>query len=276
MELALILFLSIIVLAFISEYIDAAMGMGYGTILSPILIIMGFNPLVSVPAILLSQALGGFSASVFHHKFKNASFKTNSKDMKIALVIIFSGISATILATCIAISIPSIVVKTYIGSLVVLVGCVLIFNITSMFSWKKIVALSILSAFNKGISGGGFGPILTGGQIIAGQDHKNAVAVTTLAEAPICIISFLTYLIANANASLSTSIFKSSFNELLAKLFSPQVFHLELTLALIIGAILGAPLGALLTKKLKKHLMKRILGFLILLLGIWSLYKTYF
>ncbi|MDY6787641.1 MAG: hypothetical protein SVK54_05905 [candidate division WOR-3 bacterium] len=54
-------------LAFICEFIDSSVSMGYGTILSPVLIILGFNPLVAIPAVLLSGNRGG-TASVFHHQ----------------------------------------------------------------------------------------------------------------------------------------------------------------------------------------------------------------
>lgn len=43
---------------FLCEFIDASMGMMYGTILSPVLIIAGFEPVLVVPSILFSQALG--------------------------------------------------------------------------------------------------------------------------------------------------------------------------------------------------------------------------
>lgn len=46
------------VLAIIMEFIDSSMGMMYGTILSPLLIGMGFRPEVIVPSILISQAVG--------------------------------------------------------------------------------------------------------------------------------------------------------------------------------------------------------------------------
>ena len=62
MEITVGMFVMLTAFAFVCEYIDSAIGMGYGTILSPLLIIMGFDPLVAVPAILLSQAFGGLSA----------------------------------------------------------------------------------------------------------------------------------------------------------------------------------------------------------------------
>jgi len=83
MEISVALFLILFLFAFVCEFIDSSMGMGYGTILSPVLIIMGFDPLVVVPSILLSQAFGGLSASVFHHQFRNVSFNRSSKDFKV-------------------------------------------------------------------------------------------------------------------------------------------------------------------------------------------------
>jgi len=31
------------------------------------------------------------------------------------------------------------------------------------FSWKRLIAIGLISSFNKGISGGGYGPLVTGG-----------------------------------------------------------------------------------------------------------------
>ena len=238
---------------FVCEFIDASMGMMYGTILSPVLIIAGFEPVLVVPSILLSQALGGFTASIFHQRLRNVnlalktinpkviakklselgyieSFKRGTtKDFKVSLCVVSLGIVATIIAALIAISIPKAALKTYIGILVVAMGIILLLGPEFKFSWKKMVAVGVLSSFNKGISGGGFGPVVTSGQIIAGRDGKSSIGATTFAEAPICIVGFLTFLITKGLADWSLVIFLS------------------------IGALLGAPFGALLTSKIKSE-----------------------
>ena len=38
-------------LAFVCEFVDSTLGMGYGTSLTPILLLMGFEPLQVVPAV---------------------------------------------------------------------------------------------------------------------------------------------------------------------------------------------------------------------------------
>ncbi|MFZ0391512.1 MAG: sulfite exporter TauE/SafE family protein [Calditrichia bacterium] len=276
MEVTVGLFLLLFFLAFICEFIDSSVGMGYGTILSPLLIILGFSPVVAIPAILLSQAFGGLTASIFHHQFKNAVFTLNSRDFKIVFVISSFGILATILAAVISINLPAVVLKTYIGTLVLLLGIIVLLNRPFQFSWKKMVGVGIISAFNKGLSGGGFGPVVTAGQILSGQKHKGAVAATTLSEAPICIASFLTYLIGRTIMEFQGSVLEMPVALFFQKMFAPGLFPWELMLALMLGAVFVAPFGALTTRMLKQEKMHLLLGTIITVLGLWTLYKTIF
>jgi hypothetical protein len=50
------------ILSFVTEYIDATLGMGYGTSLAAILILMGYSPLDFVPPLLISQFVAGLFA----------------------------------------------------------------------------------------------------------------------------------------------------------------------------------------------------------------------
>ncbi len=276
MEITVGLFLILLILAFSCEFIDSALGMGYGTILTPILLILGFDPLVAVPAILLSQAFGGFFASIFHHHFENVSFRADSKDMKIFLIISGFGIVATVTAALISVHLPPVVLKTYIGGLVTVMGLIIFSGKTFRFSWKKMIALGIVSAFNKGISGGGFGPVVTAGQIMSGQDHKGAIGTTTLAEAPICITGFLTYLITRVVRNAPSPLMDMPIKNLFAEMFSAKIFQWELILALLIGSVLVAPFGAFTTRKLNARRIHHPLGLFIMSLGCWTLIKTLF
>lgn len=258
--------------AFVCELIDSSLGMLYGTILSPVLLIMGYNPLIVVPSILFSQAIGGFVASIRHHKLKNVEFKIEkevmkrleklgyieafrngvSRDLKIVSIVSFAGVLSTIIAAVIAINIPRVALKTYIGILVLVMGMILLLRTEFKFSWKKIVGIGILSAFNKGISGGGFGPVVTSGQLIAGRKSKESIGATTLSEVSICIAGFLTYLIKNG---LSTW---------------------KLVVLLTFGAVIGAIIGPYITANFKfEKKLRLVLGILVTLLGVWTLAKTW-
>lgn len=275
MEITVGMFLVLLIFAFACEFVDSSLGMGYGTILTPSLLILGFEPLVVIPAVLLSQAFGGLSASVFHHQFENVSFRTDSKDFKMVVIISGFGVIATASAALISIQLPKIILKTYIGVLVSLMGIIILCNRTFIFSWRRIVGVGILSAFNKGISGGGFGPVVTGGQILSGHNHKAAIGVTTLSEAPICICGFLAYLIGRTVNEMQPPILSVPISDFLHHMLSPKMFYWELILALLLGSTLVTPFGAFTTKALKRERMHYIIGTLITVLGFWTLLKTW-
>lgn len=275
MEITVGLFLLIIAAAIFCELLDCSLGMGYGTILSPVLLIAGFEPLAVIPAVLLSQAFGGLSASIFHHQCRNVDFSWQSKDLKLFFLIGGFGVLAVIFAAVTSIHIPKQALKTYIGLLVLIMGIITLLRPAFRFSWRRMIAVGILSAFNKGMSGGGFGPVVTGGQILAGQEHKAAIGVTTLAEAPICISGFLAYVIGITVATLQGPVVDIPLKTFVATMFAPAVFRWELVLALILGSLAATPFGPLLTRAIQRQVMRYVVGFLITGLGIWTLASTW-
>ncbi|MBW2124088.1 MAG: sulfite exporter TauE/SafE family protein [Deltaproteobacteria bacterium] len=180
---------------FLGEFIDSSIGMLYGTILSPVLIIAGYDPRVVVPSILLTQAMAGLVAAIGHHRLRNVDFsidngalkkrkgagfinslkKAMTRDSKVVIVVSVLGILAVVGASLVAVSIPEVALKTYIGVLVLVMGAILVSRSKFTFSWNKILGIGALSAFNKGLSGGGFGPVVTSGQMISGRGSKRDV-----------------------------------------------------------------------------------------------------
>ncbi|MFC2170157.1 sulfite exporter TauE/SafE family protein [Acidobacteriota bacterium] len=244
----------IIILAFICEYIDSSLGMGYGTTLAPLLLIMGYHPLQIVPAILLSELFTGLSAAFFHHRFKNANFKIGTMDLKIALVMAGCSIFGTLAAVFIAINLPMYYVKLYIGVLVFTMGVFILLTLKRKykFSWRKMVSLGLLAAFNKGISGGGYGPLVTSGQILSGVKSKNAIGITSFAEGLTCLVGVITYLI-----------------------YTDHIIEWNLAPSLVLGAILSVPIGAYTVKKFKSGRLRLIVGIATSILGLVTLGKLF-
>jgi len=257
---------------FLGELLDSSLGMLYGTILSPVLIIAGYDPLVVVPSILITQAISGFIAAIGHHRLRNVDFSVDNgatkgekdtglinflrsaitRDSKVVLVISVLGILASAIAAVVATSIPKVALNTYIGVLVLAMGIILVSRSSFRFSWNKILGIGAISAFNKGLSGGGFGPIVTAGQMISGRATKSAIGATTLSEVPICIAGFLSYLLRNGMSTWNLVIFLGT------------------------GAVIGALVGPHITAKLKSEERIRVgLGILVIALGTWTLSKTW-
>jgi uncharacterized membrane protein YfcA len=243
--------LLVFTLALVFEIIDASLGQGYGTLGSPVFILLGFDSKVVVPAILISQAIGGLAGAFFHHKLKNADFgHWQSEDIKKVYVIVSCGIVGVVAASFLGIKISKHVLSLYIGSMVLIIGILALSGLTWQFSWRKLILIGAISAFNKGLSGGGYGPLVAGGQTIIGVNSKAAVAITDFAEAPICLAGFLTWL-----------------------LFGGEL-NMVLVLPMCLGAGIAPMIGAWITYKIPTHKFRSLLGSVLLVLGLLCLAKV--
>jgi len=236
------------VLAFVSEYVAATLGMGYGTTLAPILLIFGYEPLVLVPVILFSQLFAGFIAAGFHHKFQNIDVR-DEKQQKAIGIFIITGVSGVIISTLVGISIPSLLVKLYIACIVIIVGLLTLINgfEEGTYSIKRITGVGVVAAFNKGLSGGGYGPIVIAGQMISGLGPRAAVAITALVEGVICAVGVLMYILLAAPVDMI------------------------LLIGITAGAIAAAPLSAFTTAKLKQEQLRVAIAVSIVLIGVVAL-----
>ena len=160
---------------------------------------MGYEPMQVVPAVLLSELFTGLLAGLAHHNVGNADFRP--KSVRPGLII------------------------------------------------RKIRELGLLASFNKGMSGGGYGPVVTGGQILSGVEGKNAVAITSLAEGLTCVVGFGAYLLTRSIQDWTLFPF------------------------LCIGAILSVPLSVCTVKRLNTRYLKLAIGVLTTALGVFTLAK---
>jgi hypothetical protein len=242
----------ILPLAFFCEFIDSTLGMGYGTSLTPILMLLGFEPLQVVPAVLLSEFVSGISAAAYHHKVKNVEFNRGGKDLRVAGVLAAFSMIGTVAAVFIAVSIPKHILKIWIGGIVLAMGVIILvtLNRKPRFAWTKIISLGTLASFNKGLSGGGYGPLVMGGQLLSGIGLKQAVAITSLAEGLTCLVGVTVYFLVNHNVDWS---------------LAPW---------LMVGAVLSVPFAAHTLKRLPEKRAKIATAVVILLLGILTLSKA--
>jgi len=270
MEITITLFVVVAVISLVCEYMDASIGMGYGTTLSPVLLIIGFLPLEVVPSVLLGQLVGGLVGGVAHHRLGNINldfrrdeaikkrlhglgYMPKSLDSKVILLLAACGFVGAVVAVFFALNIPTVALKTYIGAMVLGIGIVILIrrNRESNFSWKGLTAIGLISSFNKGASGGGYGPLVTGGQLISGREVRSSVGSTTLAEALVCIVAFVSYLAIKGD------------------------IYWTLAAATSIGSVISAPFAAMTVKKVNTGKLKLAIGVVTCLLGALTLAKTF-
>lgn len=241
----------IFVFAFVYELLDSSLGQGYGTLGTPTFILIGLDPKAIVPAILLSQAVGGMVGAACHHRWRNADFSGfRNSDSRKVMFIVACGIVGVIVASAVGIGISKSLMSMYIGVMVLVIGVLLVSGATLRFTWKKLGVIGLISAFNKGLSGGGYGPLVTGGQAVIGVKAKSAVAVTDFAEAPICIVGFLVWKFIGG---------------------TPDMY---ITSPMCVGAALAPLVGAYITYRIPMEKFKYVLGIILLALGTLCLLRV--
>ncbi|MFH1066279.1 MAG: TSUP family transporter, partial [bacterium] len=96
----------ILLACFACELLDSSVGMGYGTTLTPLLLLMGFHPLAFVPTILMSELLTGFAAAFFHAEAGNVRFVRHSTHLRAAMILSAGSIAGVLVGVHLALKLP--------------------------------------------------------------------------------------------------------------------------------------------------------------------------
>ena len=226
---------TIVIAAFLFETFDSASGMGFGATLGALLFVLGYPAAAVVPTLLFSEAATGIVGGLFHNEFKNVEFGVGDDDSateatRVLGLVVGIGVAATVVSVVLAylaIEVSGPLVQAYIGVIIVFIAGLTLFqniaDFSGTYSQRQLIGFAALAGLNKGITGSGFGPVITLGQILSGIYEKSATAITSMSEGIVSlagIITFLTITVAGVGLDLTLlpSVFAGGF---LAAIFAP-------------------------------------------------------
>ena len=243
--------LAVFAAALLCEYIDSSLGMGYGTTLTPLLLLAGYGPLQIVPAVLFSELLTGTAAGVLHHRDGNVDLLRDRRARRTVLLLALLSGAGAVAAVTVAIRLPRFWFTLAITVIVLAMGLVTLATLRRRLRYRpaNVIALGLVAAFNKGLSGGGYGPLVTAGQVVSGLPAKHAVAITSVAEAVTCLVGLGAYL------SLTGA------------------WDWSLAVPMAGGALLSVPIATITVKRLPETVIRAAVGVLTLVLGLLALAK---
>ena len=237
--------------ALLCEYMDSSLGMGYGTTLTPVLLIAGFEPMAIVPAVLLSELVTGVAAGLLHQRDGNIDLLNDRRARRTLFLLAVLSSAGALAAVVLAVRLPGQWFGYVIVAIVLSMGVVTLASARRRIRYRAvgILAIGAIAAFNKGLSGGGYGPLVTSGQVVSGMPARQAVVVTSLAEAFTCLIGLIGYVAIKG-------------------LPDPA-----LALPLTAGALLSVPWATVTVRHLPENAIRAAVGALTLVLGLVSLAK---
>ena len=246
--------LAIFFAALACEFMDSSLGMGYGTTLTPLLLMAGYEPLQIVPAILLSELVTGLAAGVLHQHDGNVDFLHDRRARRTTLLLALLSSVGALGAVWLAVSISKFWLGLFITVIILSMGAVILATRKRQIPYHAggIVAVGALAAFNKGLSGGGYGTLVTAGQVVSGLPSKHAVAVTSVAESLTCLIGLLGYLALGKTIAWG------------------------LAIPLMLGALLSVPMATVTVSRTRESSLRGVVGVVTLVLGMVAVAKLFF
>jgi uncharacterized membrane protein YfcA len=251
----------VILIAAFFEFLDSSAGMGYGTALSPLMLSAGFDPRQIVPLIMITEMLTGFTAGLIHGEMENVEWRwrpMNETTKMVVVVAILGMIASAISITSVyrIFELAKIWIRLYVAILLLVMGVCALYTAKA---WKKyrpglMWIFAFVGGFNKGVGGGGYGPVITVGGVIAGIPVKSMVAVTSYAEAFTCLAANIAWF-----ALLSTG----------------TVIDYMLLPSLVCGTILAAVGAPYMTRIFPEKVWRYVIPIYCVGLAGYSFYKTW-
>ena len=196
------IFWGVVGLAIILEFLDASAGMGYGAAMTPLLLVLGFDPKQVVPAVMIQQATAGIVGAFLHKEFGNVEwkFRPMSESIKLALMIAVTGcitVALSVTAVYAVFKVHTVWIKLYVVLLLLMMGAAVLFKSTKLRPYRplKMLFFASLAGFNKGVGGGGYGPVVTVGGLLSGVPVKSMLAVTAFSEGLVCVFSIVVWVV---------------------------------------------------------------------------------
>ena len=116
----------------------------------------------------------------------------------------------------------------------------------------KTIPLGLFAGFVDAFTGGGWGPLVTSSFIKNGHTPRYVIGVSTFTNFAITVVSTLIFITV------------------------PEAINWRIALGLVIGGVLTAPISALITSKLHTRKIFFIIGSLIIIMGLTTIYKAIF
>jgi uncharacterized protein len=194
---------SVVWIAMFFEFMDATAGMGFGTAITPLLMLMGFDPKQIVPVVMIQQGIAGLIGTFLHAEYQNVEWKFSpmSETIKLWLYIAIPGILAELVSVTSVYAIfkfAKVWINIYVC--VLLFGMGIISLLQGMMSKDRkyrpmqMCFWGFLAGFNKGVGGGGYGPVVTIGGLMSGVPAKSMMAVTAISEGTVSTLAILIWL----------------------------------------------------------------------------------
>ncbi|UJP63769.1 sulfite exporter TauE/SafE family protein [Mongoliitalea daihaiensis] len=243
------MFFWFLLVGFIAQTIDGALGMAYGVSSNSILLGIGIPPAVASAWVHIAQVFTSLASGISHMKLGNV-------DWSLAKRLLIPGVLGAVIGAFFLSSIDGNQVKPYIAVYLMVMGGIIIRKVfrkpKKAFDKqaKSLPYLATVGGFVDSIGGGGWGPVVNSTLMGKGQVPRKAIGTGNFVEIFVSLASASTFF------------------------FFVHELSLAPILGLIIGGVIASPFAALICKKLNPKVLMFMVGMLVIGLSIRTFYLS--
>jgi len=244
------MFLWFLLVGFVAQTIDGALGMAYGVSSNSILLGIGIPPAVASAWVHFAQVFTSLASGLSHWKLGNVQWS-------LAKRLLIPGVLGAIVGAYFLSNIDGNSIKPFIAVYLMVMGIIIlskvIKNKKKIFKpdGKSLPYLASIGGFADAVGGGGWGPIVNSTLLSKGQLPRFAIGTGNFVEIFVSLASASTFL------------------------FFIKELSLAPVLGLILGGVIAAPFAAMICKKINPRILLAFVGLLVIFLSLRTFYLTF-
>lgn len=248
MEISILLY---ILVGFLAQMIDGALGMAYGVSSNTFLLSLGIPPAAASASVHMAEVITTGVSGVSHWRLGNI-------DWNLVKRLLLPGVLGGILGAYLLTNIDGNSIKPFVSAYLLLMGIIILVKALRYnpkphngVHTARVSALGTVGGFFDAIGGGGWGPIVTTTLVARGKDTRLTIGSVNFSEFFVTLAESITFVLT------------LQFGQ-----------YWQIILGLLIGGAIAAPLAAAIMKKVPVKMLMLLVGFLIILLSIRTLVLT--
>ena len=242
-------FLLVLLVGFLAQIIDGALGMGYGVTSTSFLLTLGVPPAPASASVHTAEIFTCGVSGISHLRLGNV-------DRALFRGLVVPGIIGGVLGAYVLTTLPGEKIRPFVSLYLLVMGLLIIrkaFTRTAQTPGPtRVRRLGLAGGFLDAIGGGGWGPVVTSTLVANGSHPRFAIGSVNLAEFFVTVAQVATFFL------------------------TIGILHWRIIVALILGGVAAAPLAAYVCKKLPARSLMVMVGVLIVVLSLRTIHHALF
>ena len=184
-------FVLALVVGFVAESIDGALGMAYGLLSTTVMLAFGYAPAVASASVHLAEIVTSAASGLSHWRFGNVRRET-------VRGLLVSGVAGGVLGAYAVVRLPTLYLRPVVAAYILVMGVNITIralrNTRTRRARANLPLLGLAGGFCDALGGGGWGQVVTSTLIARGYPPRYTVGSVTLTEFFVALSESVTFL----------------------------------------------------------------------------------